>query len=315
MIRLALLAAALFPASAAAQAAPALELPVACEVGRSCFVQNHFDHDPGPGVRDWRGGSSTYDGHDGVDFRLPSIAAQRAGVAVRAAAGGKVKAVRDGEPDRSIRAAPAAKGRECGNGVLLTHPGGWETQYCHMAQGSVAVRPGQAVAAGTVLGRIGLSGQTEFPHLHLGVRRDGVEVDPFAWSGRGLWSPAAAVALPYRSPQVIGFGFAAAPPTGAQLDEGEPLPRPSASGPALVVHVRAIGLRTGDVQTLTLLAPDGSKAAESVIPPLDRPKAQYFAFVGKRNSAGRLRAGVWRGRYVVRRGGAVVLDEQVRLTL
>ena len=304
-----LLAAAAFGAGCVQAAEPAgiaLELPVACEIGRTCFLQQYFDHDPGPGARDWRGGPKAYDGHDGADFRLPTSAAQRAGVQVRAAAAGVVKVFRDGEPDRTGGAGSAASvaTRECGNGVVITHPGGWETQYCHMAQGSIAVRPGQAVAVGATLGRIGQSGRAEFPHLHLTVRHNGQAVDPFKL---GLWSPKAAAALRYKAPEVINAGFAGAPVTGEQLEAAATAPA-TPTGPALVAYVRAIALQQGDVQTLTVTAPDGSVLAENRAAPLDRAKAQYFLFAGKRNTTGRWPAGAWRARYTVARGGRVVLD-------
>jgi murein DD-endopeptidase MepM/ murein hydrolase activator NlpD len=45
------------------------------------------------------------------------------------------------------------------------------------------------------LGLIGQSGQAEFPHLHMSVRQDGKELDPFApalttcgSTGDDLWS-------------------------------------------------------------------------------------------------------------------------------
>ena len=34
----------------------------------------------------------------------------------------------------------ATAGRNCGNGVTLDHGDGWQTQYCHMRRGSVAVK-------------------------------------------------------------------------------------------------------------------------------------------------------------------------------
>src|SRR5262249_323708 len=151
-----------------------------------------------------------YDKHNGIDIRLLDMAAQKRGVAVLAAAPGRVARLRDGVQDISIRTpgAPSVDGRECGNGVVIDHGGGWETQYCHLAQGSVRVKVGETVKAGTPLGLVGLSGDTEFPHLHITVRHAGQVVDPFAPVGTaagtcvgqgvpagGLWTPQAARAM------------------------------------------------------------------------------------------------------------------------
>ncbi len=78
-----------------------------------------------------------------------------------------------------VNDTPDVTGRECGNGVVLTHENGFETQYCHLAKGSIDLREGQRVQAGDVIGQVALSGKTQFPHLHLSVRQNGQEVDPF----------------------------------------------------------------------------------------------------------------------------------------
>ena len=122
------------PAGAAERPALRLDLPVACDMARLCAVQNYFDHDPGPGARDYACGRLTYDGHQGTDFRVPDLPAMTRGVAVIAAAPGRVRAIRDGMADRDVREPGAAKveGREAGNAVVIDHGGGWETQYSHL---------------------------------------------------------------------------------------------------------------------------------------------------------------------------------------
>ncbi|MGH6947191.1 MAG: M23 family metallopeptidase, partial [Kiloniellales bacterium] len=144
------------------------EVPVDCEIGVHCTVQNYIDHDPGPGAKDQTCGPLTYDGHDGIDIRVPTRRDMEESVPVVAAAAGVVKALRDGMEDISIRdpGADSVRGREAGNSVIVDHGDGWETQYSHMRRGSVAVEVGDRVDAGDRLGLIGLSGNTEFPHLH-----------------------------------------------------------------------------------------------------------------------------------------------------
>jgi Peptidase family M23 len=162
---------------------PRLALPLLCEVGRTCFIQNYVDANPSPAARDYQCGTLTYDGHNGTDFRVPTLRAQQAGVPVLAAADGRVIRSRSNVPDISVRisGAAAVRGTECGNGLIIDHGSGWETQYCHMAQGSPTVEPGAAVTAGQPIGRVGLSGLTEYPHLHFTVRHKGQVVDPFAY--------------------------------------------------------------------------------------------------------------------------------------
>jgi murein DD-endopeptidase MepM/ murein hydrolase activator NlpD len=164
--------------SAATEPPLTLGLPVSCVPGESCWIVNYVDHDPGPGVRDYACGQATYNepgtnAHNGTDFAIRDGRAMRRGVAVLAAADGVVTAMRDGEADADITsgAKPAPDGKECGNGVVIDHGNSWETQYCHLRQDSVAVAPRRRVRAGEKLGLVGLSGFTQFPHLHMTVRQ------------------------------------------------------------------------------------------------------------------------------------------------
>ncbi|NNC00901.1 M23 family metallopeptidase, partial [Corallococcus exiguus] len=145
-----------------------LTLPIACEIGRTCLVQHYVDSDPSATAKDYRCGTLTYDGHDGTDIRVPTMAAQKAGVDVLAAAAGTVLRIRDTAPDVSVAVLgkDKVKDSECGNGAVVDHGGGWQTQYCHLSQASIAVKPGDVVKAGDRIGRVGLSGLTEFPHVH-----------------------------------------------------------------------------------------------------------------------------------------------------
>ncbi|WP_272886812.1 M23 family metallopeptidase [Phenylobacterium aquaticum] len=313
-------------APAAPAGAPQLSLPIACKPGQTCEVQNYVDRDPGPGAKDWRCGERTYQDHTGVDIRVPSLAVQRAGVDVLAAAPGVVSRLRDGVADVSVKVAGAAaiSGQECGNGVVISHGGGWETQYCHLAKGSIRVKAGDRVAAGQPIARVGLSGNTEYPHLHLSVRHDGQLVDPFAPANAtscdpraptaGLWSAATAAQLPYQSGAVLNAGFADRALSNDDVEAGG-LAAPQPTSPALVAYVRAIGLKAGDQPRLTLFGPDGGQMAESVSPPLDHDKAQWLLYVGKKRPAAGWPRGVYRARYEVIRSGGVTIVRDVRFTL
>ncbi|MGO4572077.1 M23 family metallopeptidase [Microvirga sp. 2TAF3] len=321
-----LFALAVLASPAATAQTPSLRLPVACEIGRTCFIQHYVDRDPSPEAQDYRCGTLTYDAHSGTDIRLPSMASQKAGVAVLAAADGKVLRVRDGIEDVSVagRGRESVENAECGNGALIDHGDGWQTQYCHMAKGSLAVRPGDNVKAGDRIGRVGLSGMTEFPHLHFTVRKDGKVVDPFAYGatekscggGTSLWDESLRRVLAYAAGSVLNKGFAPGPVTMEAIESGAAEKDPPVTmSPALVAYVRAIGLKGGDEQVLTLFDPDGKPIAQNKAPPLDRAKAQWMAFAGIKRPEGGFRPGLYRAVYRVMRDGKPAIEQAFGISL
>jgi murein DD-endopeptidase MepM/ murein hydrolase activator NlpD len=71
-------------------------------------------------------------------------------------------------------AGPRAGG--WGRLVVIRHPDGVRTLYAHLA--SISVKVGWQVAGGTILGRVGASGDATGPHLHFEVRVRGAAIDP-----------------------------------------------------------------------------------------------------------------------------------------
>ncbi|WP_374469830.1 M23 family metallopeptidase [Phenylobacterium sp.] len=315
------------PASAAVAAAadlpppdgPRLAFPLACRIGADCEVQNYYDRDDGPGVQDYRCGRRGYDGHDGIDIRVADRAAEARGVDVLAAAPGRVARLRDGVEDNGVKTA----GQECGNGVVIDHGNGWETQYCHLKRGSVRVAVGQPVASGDPIAQVGYSGNTEFPHLHIGVRHNGRMLDPFAPGAMPLgtctpqaplWTPEAARQLAYKAGAILKVGVAGSAVTQEEIDDGR-VAAPAAGAPVLAAYVRAIGLEAGDRLELTLRSPRGEVLATNVLPPLDRDKAQYFLMVGKRRPAQGWPAGAYQASARILRGEAVAAERAADTTL
>jgi murein DD-endopeptidase MepM/ murein hydrolase activator NlpD len=94
--------------------------------------------------------------HQGVDFGAPS------GAPILAAAGGTV----------------AFAGRHGGHGnyVMLAHNKELRTGYAHMSR--FAVRAGQSVAQGQVIGYVGSTGLSTGPHLHYEVWLRGRPINP-----------------------------------------------------------------------------------------------------------------------------------------
>lgn len=300
---------------------PVLTWPVACRVGVDCEIQHYVDQDPSAAVKDYTCGSRTYDAHDGTDIRTPDLAVQRRGMNVLAAADGRVRGVRDGMADISVAGGgPASvKDRECGNGMIIDHAGGFETQYCHLARGSLKVKAGDEVKAGTVLGQVGMSGLAEFPHLHFTLRQDRKVVDPFAYgaaagtcsAGRSLWRQTPA----YQARVVLNTGFAAGPVTMEAVEQGTAAAPAGADRPFFVAYARAIGLKAGDVQELVVRAPGGAVLIQNRAEPLPRDQALRLMFAGKRKPAAGWAKGRYAARYTVTAGGKVVLSRDFALDL
>ncbi|MFN4175985.1 M23 family metallopeptidase [Phenylobacterium sp.] len=106
------------------------------------------------------------------------------GADLLAVADGTVVAVKDDLPDNTPGQAPAVPislATVGGNHVVLDIGGGAYAFYGHIRPGGVLVKPGQKVRRGEVVGKLGNSGQSDAPHLHLHVS-DGVT----ALGGDGL---------------------------------------------------------------------------------------------------------------------------------
>ncbi|MEQ1716037.1 MAG: M23 family metallopeptidase [Hyphomicrobium sp.] len=295
-----------------------LSLPIACEPHKTCFIQNYVDNDPGTSDRDFACGGATYEGHKGVDFRLLSAEAAKAGVNVVASADGTVKALRDGMPDvyLSDDKVQEIKGRECGNGVVIDHGNGWETQYCHMLKGSIKVTKGQAVKRGDALGHVGYSGFANFAHVHLQVRHNNKVVDPFLpdaaegacqrdSKGTGLWQPSAIAPFPYRNGEIIDSGFTPAPPTRDKLEDNhrdvEPLKADSA---ALIFYARFINLLAGDRIRIVIDGPGGT-LVEQLSEPLEKNRHRHLDYAGKKRRELPWQQGRYEARAEIIRDGAV----------
>jgi hypothetical protein len=309
-------------------AALELVIPVDCNMGQSCFVQQYMDHDPSGEARDYTCGTATYDGHDGTDFRLRTTRDAERGVAVLAAAAGTVIAERDGMADvlrRTPEDLSRISDRECGNGVVIYHGGGWETQYCHMKRGTLAVEAGDEVEAGQKLGEVGYSGAAGFPHLHLSVRRDGEAVDPFlgpdadpeacSAAAGPLWTRAALAELAYEPGRVLDVGFAPGPIELQALETGTVQDAtPDRRSPAIVAWGWAINLQDGDEVTVVLGGPDGGELARNSVT-LDSSKAQYMLFAGTRPPATGWPAGLYSVSFTVSRAGEPAISEERELVI
>ena len=96
--------------------------------------------------------------HNGIDI------ANWAGTPVNAARSGRVT---------SVDVGPVY-----GRAVVISHGGGYQTLYAHLA--SALVRSGQTVSQGQQIGTMGSTGESTGPHLHFTVFRNGVPINPLS---------------------------------------------------------------------------------------------------------------------------------------
>jgi murein DD-endopeptidase len=292
-----------------------LAKPIACELGEDCFVLLYPDRDPAkPNAIDYTCGQLTYDDHNGTDFAIPTWTPDTA-VPVVASAPGTVTARRDGVPDRRIRTPEdqaSVKDIECGNGVMVDHGNGWSTQYCHLKRDSVRVQPGDRVETGTPLGDVGLSGMTTFPHVHLTVRRGSDAIDPFTGPAQSTGcnlaarSPLWSEPIAYRETGIVRSGFA----PQAVTEDDSWLGRWNSDelagdSPALIFWIHSYGLRTGDVEQFTLIAPDGRKLVDHT-QPIDGDTKNRVVYVGQGTRFGPLQKGQWTASFRLVRNGQVI---------
>jgi murein DD-endopeptidase MepM/ murein hydrolase activator NlpD len=83
-----------------------------------------------------------------------------------------------GDPIYAANTGTVVMARDCyssGNTVIVHHGAGLYTSYFHMSR--IDVRPGTKVKQGQKLGLVGKTGRVTGPHLHWGVKADGLWVD------------------------------------------------------------------------------------------------------------------------------------------
>ncbi len=96
--------------------------------------------------------------HAGLDFSAPT--------------GTPIYATGDG----TVEVARTRRGSGYGKYVQINHGFGYETLYAHMSR--IAVRRGQKVKRGDIIGYVGNTGASTAPHLHYEVIRNGSKINP-----------------------------------------------------------------------------------------------------------------------------------------
>ncbi len=83
---------------------------------------------------------------------------------VIAPADGSVVVVEDGIDDNAIGEVNTVK--NWGNTIIIKHAEGLYSKLCHLQKGSIAVKVGDNLHYGQLIGKVGNSGRSPYPHLH-----------------------------------------------------------------------------------------------------------------------------------------------------
>jgi len=286
---------------------PGFTLPLDCNFGENCWVARYSDRNPSSDKADYMCGRRTQNNHKGTDFAIANYGIMQRGISVLAVDAGKVLRTRDTMQDISVQITgrKAIKGKECGNAAFIQHANGITTQYCHMRKGSLTVKPGDKVARGQKIGLLGLSGDTEYPHLHLNVRKDKKRIDPFDGqklstvcsqsANDSLWENAPA----YTQMDLLPLVFSSEPLTRRTRWQEQPV-RLQTNTPALILTGIAWNVLAGDRWQFTIMRPDGTRATSQRLTAKENRQSQWYANRLFRPVDGFM-PGVWKGKLTVTR--------------
>ncbi len=268
-----------------------LDFPLKCTIDKDCWILVYPDMDGSEKWKDYKGGTRTYNTHGGTDFVIKNQKKMYSRVPVVAAANGKVIGTRNGVRDINVKkiGKSAVDKIECGNRVAIYHGRGLLTDYCHMLNGSIAVKKGDYVKAGEVLGYVGMSGLTETPHLHFGVQYKNKKIDPFTgkfiknWPiqalNRSLWKPGVKNKLKYHPAFIYNIGVTSQSPDRTEIQEGN-FEQQNIKNNSEFIYIWAdtLSIKRGDVLSFILKDPLGRVIInkKSVI---DRPNVRRFFYL------------------------------------
>ncbi len=294
-----------------------LGFPLDCSLGETCYIEDYVDHDPSKGVQtDFRCGLNARDGHKGTDFALFSFDDIKTGVAVFATAPGHVLRIRDGMPDdRGMRNVTSQNA--CGNAVIIEHAEGWVSQYCHLRLGSVSVKSGDLVEAGDVLGLVGLSGQTNHPHLHFSLYRGSTLVDPFQPGSfdrcedetPSLW----AQPIAYIQTGILTAGFTDHVPNLNTVQNGSARLNTSTANRPIVIYLHAGHAQHGDLLQMRASGPDGEIFRHDMV--LKEPKVSQMQAFGRKAPDTGWEKGDYLGEVQITRKGKIIAHRFAHITI
>lgn len=291
-----------------------LGLPLDCELNKTCWVMNYVDFDTADNAtKDPACLNRTYDTHKGTDFAILDEKAMIDGVPVIATKDGIVRRFRDGENDNWKTNADLdlikQERKECGNAILIDHNDDTTSIYCHLRQNSITVTKGQRIKKGDSIGLVGMSGFTEFPHLHYGLIEDGKIIDPFTGAStekecglnnaKPLWERD--LNLTYKPFVIQAAEFSTTIPTLDSIGRNATgTTQISLQDDNLVFWTVLLGVRTGDIIEMDIFdANNKLLVEEKIIQKKNRARQLYY--IGKKINGTNVQEGAYTAKVKISR--------------
>ncbi len=301
-----------------------MAMPLDCEYGVNCYVQNYVDLNKNPELHtDYKCGNLSYDDHKGTDFRLLDFSELRKGYKVLAVADGTIKAIRTNEPDFAYleKKHKLIENKECGNGIVLQHSDNYSTQYCHMLKDSITVKENQEVKKGQVLGFVGVSGKTEFPHLHITVKKFDKVIDPFSGietnenyncdntnqsNNRTLWDEETSAKLKYIDTAILNFYTTTKVPTQFLARAGQFRENSiSQDSKNIILWADIMGVQKNDSLLFEIIDAKGNSIFKSN-QEVPKKYVLYFIYVGERLNKEKFSKGEYTTKITISRDNKII---------
>lgn len=302
-----------------------IALPVDCELGTECFIFMYPDQAPGKEAQDFRCGRMSNDGLGGTSFALKDEQKIQAGIPVLAVADGEILRMKDGMPDIANHDDSKVAGEECGNAVIIKHADNWQSQYCHLRNGSIKVKAGDQVKQGEQIAFAGESGRASFPQAYFEIRKDGHLIDPFKgyaietgctpigreFNTRPLWKDP----LEYKGTGLVSTGVTDHNPEFNETWSGKLSNlKASKNDDALIFWAQSYGVLAGDIEEVKIYRPDGSLFTSHSIK-REKPYRNAMIIAGRRNSNPPFMNGQWKAIYTLEREHKKLTEKTTSFTV
>lgn len=199
-----------------------------------------------------------------------------------------------------------------------------------MLKDSITIKENQEVKKGQVLGFVGLSGKTEFPHLHITVKRNNIVLDPFLGTEpsinyncnnssqtdkASLWDDATYAKLKYIDTAILNFYTTTKIPTKFLARTGQY--RESTidkNSKNIILWADIMGVQKGDNILFEIVDTNGNNVFKS-IQEVPKKYVLYFIYAGERLNKNKFSKGEYTSKLTLTRDNKVVTSSSKSISV